>query len=442
MRRLAVGILCLIQFVDVLGVTTATTAIPAILAGVGVDESAAGPLATTYALFFGGLLVVGARLGDKFGHRKVLVSGLIGFTAVSVVGGTSDSLLQVLMARSLQGASAAISVPSALRLLLYVSRGEKERHTALAAWSAAGAAAGGAGFVMGGALVEVWDWRAVFWVNAPIGLILLCALLVVVPEIAAGKDITKIDYLGAGLLVSSLMLLVAGASVVEQRGNPLTAGLLIAGGALLCVAFCLQLRNAANPLIPWAAVRSVNLRHGTVLSFVNTATTSSSSVLVTLYLQEQLGLSALNAGLTLMIFSLLVVLGSLLSKPALARWSTYQTAALGISVIAAGNLTLVLFGAFWLGSFIGMAMTGFGIGVSSVAATALGTSVSESIAGSASGILNTGAQLGTVVGTALVVAIAAISSSIWGWGIAFALAACAALWALIAGHPVREERRA
>lgn len=440
MRLLAVGILCLIQFVDVLGVTTATTAIPAILAGVGVDESAAGPLATTYALFFGGLLVVGARLGDKFGHRRVLVAGLIGFTAVSVVGGTSDSLLQVLIARSLQGAAAAISVPSALRLLLHVSTGEKERHTALAAWSAAGAAAGGAGFVMGGALVEIWDWRAVFWVNAPIGLILLCALLVVVPEITAGKDRTKIDYLGAGLLVSSLMLLVAGASVVEQRGNPLTAGLLIVGGAIMCVAFCFQLRNATSPLIPWAAVRSVNLRHGTVLSFVNTATTSSSSVLVTLYLQEQLGLSALNAGLTLMIFSILVVLGSVISKSVLARWSTYQTAALGITVIAAGNLTLVLFGAFWMGSFIGMAMTGFGIGVSSVAATALGTSVSDSIAGSASGILNTGAQLGTVMGTALVVTIAAISSSIWGWGVAFALAAGAALWALNAGRSVREER--
>jgi len=113
MRRAAVVVLCLTQFVDVLGVTSATTAIPVILAGLDADEAAAGPLATTYAMVFGGLLVVGARLGDRYGHRRVLAVGLVAFMAVSLVGGLAGSVPQVLAARALQGAAAAMSVPSA-----------------------------------------------------------------------------------------------------------------------------------------------------------------------------------------------------------------------------------------------------------------------------------------------------------------------------------------
>ncbi|WP_314149899.1 MFS transporter, partial [uncultured Leifsonia sp.] len=123
MRRGAVAVLCLVQFVDVLGVTSATTAIPALLAGVGADSSAAGPLATVYAMFFGGVLILGARLGDRYGHRRVLLVGVGMFGAVSVLGATAAfwqgaALAAVLVSRALQGAAAALSVPSALRLLL------------------------------------------------------------------------------------------------------------------------------------------------------------------------------------------------------------------------------------------------------------------------------------------------------------------------------------
>jgi MFS family permease len=116
MRRGAVFVLCLVQFVDVLGVTSATTAIPAILSGLGAPESAAGPLATVYAMFFGGLLILGARLGDRFGHRRILLVGIGMFGAVSVLGGAAavwhqGALAVVLVARALQGAAAALCVP-------------------------------------------------------------------------------------------------------------------------------------------------------------------------------------------------------------------------------------------------------------------------------------------------------------------------------------------
>src|SRR5690349_16452300 len=137
-----VAALCGVQFVDVLGVTSAVTAIPAMLAGVSAPSEATPIVATVYAMFFGGLLVLGARLGDRYGHRRVLLAGVTAFTAVAVIGATAQEIVQLVVARGLQGAAAAVSVPSALRLLLDAAPNGPRRRTALAAWSATGAAAG------------------------------------------------------------------------------------------------------------------------------------------------------------------------------------------------------------------------------------------------------------------------------------------------------------
>lgn len=176
-------------------------------------------------------------------------------------------------------------------------------------------------------------------------------------------------------------------------------------------------------------MRSRNLRDGTVLSFVITGTTSSSAVLATVYLQQELGLTALEAGFTLVAFSILVVIGSGLAGPLLAQHPPRRVAAIGLTVIAVSNTVFVLAGTSWEGIGVAMAAGGLGIGLSSVAATGLGTDVPNEHAGSASGVLNTGAQVGTALGTALVVMIASLISAMWGWTAAAALALGAALWA-------------
>lgn len=431
MRRAAVAVLCLVQLVDVLGVTSATTAIPAILAGLGADGAAAGALATAYAMFFGGLLVLGARLGDRFGPRRVLAAGLVAFLAVSAVGGLADSVAQVLAARALQGAAAALSVPCALRLLLHVTPGEGERRTALAAWSAAGAAAGAAGFVVGGLLVEAWGWRAVFWMNAPVGVALLVTLLLTVPEAPRPREPVRVDVLGAFLLVVAVMLVVAGASGVERGSGAASVLGLAAGGAVAAAAFVQRMRAAAHPLLPPQAARSANLRHGALLSFANTATTSSVAVVATLVLQGALGLSVLGAALTLLSLSVLVIVGSAAARPLLDRLPVRSAAALGLAVIAVGDAALVLARDSAVGIGCAVAVVGLGLGVASVAATHLGTTVPESLAGSASGLLNTGAQLGTALGTAVVVMVASVASPAWGWGSAAALAAGTAAWSFV-----------
>ena len=204
--------LCGVQFVDVLGVTAAITAIPAIIRGLSAPPEATGLLATVYAAFFGGLLVLGSRLGDKYGPRRVLVVGLVLFTAVAFAAATARGIVQLLVAIALEGAAAALSVPCALRLLLHVATEPRARHAALAAWSATGAVAGVLGYVIGGVLTDAFGWRAIYAIYAPIGALLLAAVFRCVPSLAPPDRYRRLDLLGAVLLVAAVMALIVGAS--------------------------------------------------------------------------------------------------------------------------------------------------------------------------------------------------------------------------------------
>jgi MFS family permease len=418
--RRAIIVLCAVQFVDVLGVTSGITALPAMLTGVSAPPSATPVLATVYAMFFGGLLVLGARLGDRYGHRRVLLVGCVAFAQVSVIGASAQEIVQLVTARGLQGAAAAVSVPSALRLLLDAAPTPTSRRGALAAWSASGAAAGALGLLVGGALTSALGWRTVFWVNVPVGLLLAAAVLMVIPRSTPPRHRTPLDVRGAALLTGAVMSLIVGASLLE---NPTGVSLLAAGLAMGAV-FVVHQRRADAPLVPRAAFASAALRTGTVVSFVNTAATTSTGVLATLLLQEEKGISAVRAGLTLVPFSLAVIVGSALTKPLGSRLSPRWLAAAGLAGIAAGNLLLALTGGGTAAIVAGVSVAGVGLGVASVAATAIGTDVPESLSGTASGVLNTGAQLGSALGVAAMLVLAtAVGRPGAGTAVAWAAAA-------------------
>ena len=156
---MAVASLCLVQFMDVLGVTVVVTSLPAMLASLHAPDSLGSLIATGYAMFFGGLLMLGARLGDRYGHRRTILVSLAVFAAGALVAATAPSVLALAAGRCLQGAAAAASVPSALRLLTTITADGPARHRAIAAWSAAGAAAGASGFVVGGIVTDLTSWR-------------------------------------------------------------------------------------------------------------------------------------------------------------------------------------------------------------------------------------------------------------------------------------------
>ncbi|WP_348788944.1 MFS transporter [Leifsonia sp. NPDC080035] len=434
-----VAVLCLVQFVDVLGVTSVVTAIPAILTGVRADPAAAGPLATTYAMFFGATLIIGARLGDRYGHRRILLIGIVIFGGISILGGTASGIVAILIVRSVQGAAAALSAPSALRLILHTVTDAAKRDRAIAAWSASGAAAGATGFLVGGALTSAIGWQAVFWVNVPVAAALVALVVGFARDEPPQHERVRLDILGAVLLVMSVMPLIGGAALLEQKGALLPAiGLIVLAG-LFATAFVLRMRTAAAPLIPRAAFASRNLRRGTVQSFANTAATSSSAVLATLVLQDLIELPAVLAGLTLMVFSIAVVAGSAATARVATALGPDRLAAAGLALVAIGTLVLAVTIGSVAGMVAGLATSGLGLAAASVAATRTGTAVPAALTGSAAGIVNTGAQLGTAIGTAVIVLVATAFGTPTGWAAAAVIALACAVWCVVRPRQEAEE---
>jgi len=404
-RTSAVAALCAVQVVDVLGVTIAITAAPAMLAGVGAPAGSASLLLTGYAMCFGGLLMLGARAGDRFGHRQMLLAGLGVFGVGSLLGALAPSLAVLVAARCVQGAGAAVSVPAALRLLAVVAPEPAARRRALAAWSAAGAAAGAAGFVVGGVVTELAGWRALFWADVPLAGLLALALVALVPHTRRETSET-LDVAGAVLLTAGVMGLVLGASLLERPGQRAGGALAVAAGTALLGAFAWTERRVRAPLVAPAAARHPRLRAGAGAAFVNTATTSSAMTLVTLHLQDVVGVSPSGAGLRLLPFSVGVVAGAALAAPLLGRRAAPVVIAAGLATIAVSDAALLATGGAPGPLPLAVAIGGMGIGLSSVAATALGTAVAPHLQGTASGVLNTAAQLGTALGVAALLLVA------------------------------------
>jgi MFS family permease len=419
-------VLCGVQFVDVLGVTVVLTALPRILDDLGGTTSEGTVIATAYSLFFGGLLMVASRLGDRVGHRRVLLGALALFCVGSLPGALAGSVWVLAAARALQGVAAAASVPAALRLLTTMIPDGVQRRRAVAAWSAAGATAGAAGFVVGGVLTELASWRLLFWLNIAVAAVLTVGLLAVIPRDRPRQESVRMGW-GSGLLLTAgVMGVVLGATLLGEEGQELLATIPIGAGVLAIVGFLALERRSSHPLVPVEARRASGLRWGAFGSFMNTATTSSSFTVATVYLQSHLGLSPLQTASLLVSLSVMVVTGSTQAPRLLAAHGQRATLATGLAVITIGNLLL----AAWprpIGIGVAAATSGLGLGIASVAATEWGTRVSDNIKTAASGIINTAAQLGTALGTAVIVLAATVLGPRPAWLLAALLAATATL---------------
>jgi MFS family permease len=421
----AAAALCGVQFIDVLGVTVVVTALPRMLRDLGATPAQGTVVVTAYALFFGGLLMVASRFGDRIGHRRVVLAALALFAAASALGALAESVWVLAIARALQGTAAAASVPAALRLLTTVVPDGPARRRALAGWSVAGAAAGASGFVVGGVLTELASWRAVFWMNIGLAALLAGAIARLVVRDQSQADVAPIGWPSATLLSGAAMGIVAGTSLLGEQQSAVLAAVVAAVGALAAVGFALVDRRASHPLVATAARQSPVLRWGAFGSFFNTATTSPSITVATLFLQDELGLAPLRAAGLLVTFSVLVVIGSLCAPRLIAALGGGRALGCGLGIIAAGNTVLVV----WpnvVGVGAGAATCGLGIGTGSVAATDMGTAVAEAIKGTAAGVLNTAAQLGTAIGTAFVLLAATTFQPRVAWALAAVLAGVAA----------------
>ena len=229
-RRVGVAVtaLCLVQFMDVLGVTVVVTSLPAMLASLHAPDSLGSLIATGYAMFFGGLLMLGARLGDRYGHRRTILASLAVFALGALVAATAPSVLALAAGRCLQGAAAAASVPSALRLLTTITAEGPARQRAIAAWSAAGAAAGASGFVVGGIVTDLTSWRVIFWAYLPLAAALATVIAVSVPRDGARRQAESLNLAGSLIFTAAVMAFVVGATVIAQPGGRVAGALLLA----------------------------------------------------------------------------------------------------------------------------------------------------------------------------------------------------------------------
>lgn len=435
--RYAVAALCAVQFVDVLGGTVVITALPSMLADLHAPSSSASLVVTSYAVLFGALLMLGARLGDRNGHARVLQLGLLLFAAASLLAAAAPGAAVLVVARCLQGAAAAASVPPALRLLSAATPETNARRRGLAAWSATGAAAGATGLLLGGVLTDLIGWRSLFWLNLPVAALLLIGVRRTAPDTARKRG-GAFDVGGAVLLAVAIGCLVLGASLLETPQRRVPGGLLLLLGALAAGMLGRVERRVTDPLLPARALRHPALRTGAAASFANTATTSSAVTLATLYLRNTRGFGPTQTGLALRPFSISVVAGAAAAARMLRRISARRCAGLGLAVIAVGDAALLAAPAQLAVLPVAMGIAGLGIGLSSVAATTLGTDVPDALQGSAAGMLNTAAQLGTAVGVAAILLVASITSQAsiplhgtpLGW-LAAALVAAAGATALL-----------
>ncbi|PZF81106.1 MFS transporter [Jiangella anatolica] len=411
---LPIVVLCGAELVNVLGVTVVVPALPAIADDLGTS----GELVVTgYAAAFGGLLILAGRLGDRLGHRRVLMAGLAVFATASAAAGLAPSAPWLVAARCVQGAGAAAMIPTALSLL--VAHAGDRHARAVAWWTAVGAVGGGSGFLVGGVLTDLAGWRWVLLVNVPVAVVLAIGVATTVRP-APRQPGTGLDVAGGATVTAALIVLVL---AVSANGPAVVAGL--AAAALLAVAFALVERRARDPICPPETWSDRRLTSAAAVALVNNASTGAAVVVAAGYAQRELGLSPSAGGLVLLSFNAAVIAGSAIAtRIASGRPARLMTT--GLAAIAAAALALVAATAAVPSTATlsaGLALLGAGLGVSAVGSTTLGTSGPERRRGMSSALINTGAQIGTAAGVAVVLALTGTGGHHTGWLLAAAIAA-------------------
>ena len=409
----ALGLLCVAQFMVVLDATIVAVALPEIQSNLGFSQAGLQWVISAYTLAFGGFLLLAGRTADLWGRRRMFVVGLAVFSGASLACGFAVSPLSLVLGRIAQGLGAAIVAPSALSSLTAAFPEGKGRGPALGVWTAAAAGGGATGWLLGGLLTGSLGWQWVFFVNLPVGLAGMALAPVLVPESRDEAAPRRLDVAGAVSVTAGLTLLVYGITRVEEAGlaAPVTLMSLASSGVLLVLFVAIE-RWVENPLVPLGVFRSRPLLGANLVALTLTAATTPPMLLCTLYVQQVLGYPPAEAGLVFPPFNLAVIGGSLLGPRVVAWAGPRITMVCGLLAISAGAVCFLGIaphsGGYLLYLIPGFVLMGSGLGCASVASTASGTAAADGgLQGLASGLLNSAAQIGTVLGLAVLVPLSA-----------------------------------
>ena len=455
-RWTALAVVCAGSLMNVLDTTIVGVALPAIQHDLGFGQESLAWVVNAYLLTYGGFLILGGRLGDLFGHRRLFAVAIAGFTLASLACGLATGPAFLLAARAVQGLAGAIASAVALSLVVTLFPEPGERAKAMGVFGLISAGGGSIGVLAGGVLTGLLSWHWIFWVNVPIGAVVFLASLRVLPA-GSARHRGRLDVVGAGLVTAGMVLAVYAINGAGQNGwtSGRTTALLATAVALLA-AFATVESRTTDPLVPLRLLRLRSLTAAGVIGLLWAAAMFANFFLTTLYLQQVLGYSALQTGLAVLPSNLIMAVLSVgASARLVARFGVKPPLVSGL-LLAATGLALLgripVDGHFAVDVLPGGILLGIGAGtaLSPLLLAATGD-VSPKESGLASGIVNTAIMLGGALGLAVLANLAAgrtnhltatghpqLEALTSGYQIAYlAGAACAALAALFAAQWLR-----
>lgn len=409
---LTLVLLCAVQFLDIVDSAIVNVALPSIQHSLNFSQQNLQWVASGYILTYGGFLLLGGRLGDLLGRRRMLLIGLTVFAVSSLTAGLSNASRLLVAARLVQGVGAALMAPAALSELTTSFREGKDRNTALGAWGAISGMAAAAGVFLGGVISQGPGWRWVFFVNPPICVLVAAgAFALLAKDQAVRTERGAFDSQGAVLGTGSMLLLVYSLVRAPTVGwGSMQTILTLSGAAVLIVAFALNELRSPNPLVPFAILRVKGLVAADLTQLIAFAGFFSMFFYATLYMQEILHYSPLKAGAAyLPITAGFAVAGGIASQ-LITRVGTRPVVVAGCLIAGAG--IYLVSGVPLHGSYVGDLLPGFlvmslGAGPVFVSITAAANAgVSSDKAGLAAGLLNSSQQVGSALGLAILSAVA------------------------------------
>src|SRR6266516_2775947 len=410
-RWLILAVLVVAQFMVVLDVAIVNVALPTIKNDLHFSQDGLQWVITAYAIVFGGVLLLGGRMADLLGRRRIFMVGMAVFTVFSLLNGLAWSSGSLIAFRGLQGLGAALLAPAALSILTTTFREGRDRNVALGIWGAASGSGVAAGVLLGGVLTSTLSWSWIFFVNVPVGVAILAVSPWLLRESRADLNHHHFDTAGAASITGGLMLLVYAMTRATERGwgSATTIALLGASAALIVAFVVIELRSKA-PLLPMRIFRLRTLTASNVTGLLVGASIFAQFFLLTLYMQQVLHYSALKTGVAYISLTLTIIAFSAVSQALVTRFGIRWVLTAGLLFSAAA---LVLFarlpvhGSYFGDLFPAFLLSGIGLALAFVPISIGGlTGVRQADAGIASGLINTSQQIGGAIGVAAATTIA------------------------------------
>src|SRR2546430_8272879 len=364
-RWWALALIVTAQFMVVLDVAIVNVALPSIKTDLNFSQESLQWVVTAYAILFGGALLLGGRMSDLLGRRRLFMAGLALFTVSSLLDGLAWSEGSLIAFRCLQGLGAAMLSPAALSILTTTFEEGRERNIALGIWGAVAGSGGAAGVLLGGALTSAFSWPWIFYVNVPVGVAVIAVSPWLLRESRADLPARYFDLPGAATITAGLMLLVYGMTRATQHGwGTATSVVLLAASGLLIASFFVVESRTKSPLLPLRILRLRTLAGSNLSALIATGAVFSQFFLLTLYMQQVLHYSAIKTGVSYIALTVTTVALSAVAQGLVTKFGVRRALPVGLAL---STVALVLFaqlpvdGHYFRNLFPGFIVSGLGL---------------------------------------------------------------------------------